>query len=93
MKQLRVHDFIPLSHSLFLRSVHCFFVVCIDLVSFCAFSRGVVYLSIREFPCFLPPPHLLGTPTTSSLYQEQAVFGKMKMDPAKRAQTQNVGEV
>jgi hypothetical protein len=28
-----------------------------------------------------------------SLYQEQAVFGKIKMDPAKRAQTQNVGEV
>jgi hypothetical protein len=27
------------------------------------------------------------------LYQEQAVFGKMKMDPAKRAQTQNAGEV
>ncbi len=29
----------------------------------------------------------------SALYQEQAVFGKMKMDPAKRAQTQNAGEV
>ena len=29
----------------------------------------------------------------STLYQEQAVFGKMKMDPAKRAQTQNAGEV
>jgi hypothetical protein len=29
----------------------------------------------------------------TSLYQEQAVFGKMKMDPAKRAQTQNAGEV
>ncbi len=28
-----------------------------------------------------------------SLYQERAVFGKMKMDPAKRAQTQNAGEV
>jgi hypothetical protein len=28
-----------------------------------------------------------------ALYQEQAVFGKMKMDPAKRAQTQNAGEV
>ncbi len=28
-----------------------------------------------------------------TLYQEQAVFGKMKMDPAKRAQTQNAGEV
>jgi hypothetical protein len=27
------------------------------------------------------------------LYQERAVFGKMKMDPAKRAQTQNAGEV
>jgi hypothetical protein len=25
--------------------------------------------------------------------QEQAVFGKMKMDPGKRAQTQNTGEV
>jgi hypothetical protein len=25
--------------------------------------------------------------------QERAVFGKMKMDPAKRAQTQNAGEV
>jgi len=28
-----------------------------------------------------------------SLYQERAVFGKMKMDPAKQAQTQNAGEV
>jgi hypothetical protein len=30
---------------------------------------------------------------TYTLYQEQAVCGKMKMDPAKRAQTQNAGEV
>jgi hypothetical protein len=29
----------------------------------------------------------------ATLYQERAVFGKMKMDPAKRAQTQNAGEV
>jgi len=29
----------------------------------------------------------------ATLYQEQAVFGKMKMNPAKRAQTQNAGEV
>jgi hypothetical protein len=29
----------------------------------------------------------------SSLYQERSAFGKMKMDPAKRAQTQNTGEV
>jgi hypothetical protein len=29
----------------------------------------------------------------TALYQEQAVFGKMKMDSAKRAQTQNAGEV
>jgi hypothetical protein len=29
----------------------------------------------------------------STLYQERAVFGKVKMDPAKRAQTQNAGEV
>ncbi len=28
-----------------------------------------------------------------ALFQERAVFGKMKMDPAKRAQTQNAGEV
>ncbi len=28
-----------------------------------------------------------------ALYQERAVFSKMKMDPAKRAQTQNAGEV
>jgi hypothetical protein len=28
-----------------------------------------------------------------SLFQERAVFGKMKMDPSKRAQTQNAGEV
>jgi hypothetical protein len=34
-------------------------------------------------------PHDLIT----SLYQEQDVFGKMKMDSAKRAQTQNAGEV
>jgi hypothetical protein len=30
---------------------------------------------------------------SSTLYQERAVFGKMKMDPAKWAQTQNAGEV
>ncbi len=29
----------------------------------------------------------------TTLYQERAVFGKMKMDPGKRAQTQNGGEV
>jgi hypothetical protein len=31
----------------------------------------------------------------ATLYQEQAVFGKIKMDPAKKkqAQTQNTGEV
>jgi hypothetical protein len=28
-----------------------------------------------------------------TLYQERGVFGKIKMDPAKRAQTQNAGEV
>jgi hypothetical protein len=28
-----------------------------------------------------------------TLYQERAVFGKMKMDPGKWAQTQNAGEV
>ncbi len=30
---------------------------------------------------------------STTLYQEQTVFGKMKMDPGKRAQTQNAGEV
>jgi hypothetical protein len=30
---------------------------------------------------------------TYTLYQERAVFGKMKMDPGKWAQTQNTGEV
>jgi hypothetical protein len=30
---------------------------------------------------------------TYTLYEEQAAFDKMKMDPAKRAQTQNAGEV
>ncbi len=30
---------------------------------------------------------------SNTLFQERAVFGKMKMDPAKRAQTQNAGEV
>jgi hypothetical protein len=29
----------------------------------------------------------------ATLYQERAVFGIMKMDPAKRAQTQNAGEI
>jgi hypothetical protein len=29
----------------------------------------------------------------TTLYQERAVFGKMKMDPAKGAQTQNAGVV
>jgi hypothetical protein len=33
------------------------------------------------------------TANKHALYQERAVFGKMKMDPAKRAQTQNAGEV
>jgi hypothetical protein len=28
-----------------------------------------------------------------ALYQERAVYSKMKMDPAKRAQTQKAGEV
>jgi hypothetical protein len=28
-----------------------------------------------------------------TLYQERAVFGKIKMDPAERAQTQNIGDV
>ncbi len=36
---------------------------------------------------------LEGLLATITLYQERAVFGKMKMDPAKRAQTQNAGEV
>ncbi len=31
--------------------------------------------------------------TLPTLYQEQAVFGKMKMDPSKRAQSQNTSEV
>jgi hypothetical protein len=31
--------------------------------------------------------------TVRALYQERAVFGKMKMDPAKRAQTPSAGEV
>ncbi len=30
---------------------------------------------------------------SNTLYQELAVFGKMKMDPVKRAQTLNAGEV
>ncbi len=29
----------------------------------------------------------------TTLFQERAVFGERKMDPAKRAQTQNAGEV
>ncbi len=41
------------------------------------------------------PPTLQAAPREGwpALYQEQAVFGKMKMDPSKRAQTQNAGEV
>jgi hypothetical protein len=35
---------------------------------------------------------LLDKPAIGALYQERPVFGKMKMDPAKRAQTQNAGE-
>jgi hypothetical protein len=31
------------------------------------------------------------TVASFALYQEQTVFGKMKMDPAKRAQSQNAG--
>ncbi len=34
-----------------------------------------------------------GVESDRALYQERAVFGKMKMDPAKWAQTQNAGEV
>jgi hypothetical protein len=39
------------------------------------------------------PPAPLYDSLRFALYQERAVFGKMKMDPAKRAQTQNAGEV
>ncbi len=43
---------------------------------------------------FITKPERSPSPTASpTLYQERAVFGKMKMDPAKRAQTQNAGEV
>jgi hypothetical protein len=44
----------------------------------------LVVLVVFVFPWGLEHP---------ALYQERAVFGKMKMDPAKRAQTQIAGEV
>ncbi len=41
----------------------------------------------------LNPKKLTGEILKCTLFQERAVFGKMKMDPAKRAQTQNAVEV
>jgi hypothetical protein len=41
----------------------------------------------------MPVVTFFGEIALDTLYQERAVFGKMKMDPAKRAQTQNAGEV
>ncbi len=55
------------------------------------------YIYIKTIPIYkLCPQHLRsrnGYSLETTLYQERAVFGKMKMDPAKRAQTQNAGEV
>jgi hypothetical protein len=51
-------------------------------------SRTTLWTILRT------PMHVLCTLSMApTLYQERAVFGKMKMDPAKRAQTQNAGEV
>ncbi len=41
----------------------------------------------------MPALTIFGEIALDTLYQERDVFGKMKMDPAKQAQTQNAGEV
>jgi hypothetical protein len=53
--------------------------------------------NIRKYSCRIRIririKKIIPDPQHCTLYQERAVFGKMKMDPAKRAQTQNAGEV
>ncbi len=41
----------------------------------------------------MPALTIFGEIALDTLYQKRAVFGKMKMDPGKRAQTQNACEV
>jgi hypothetical protein len=54
-------------------------------------QNGCLYVAL-EGKMFLKNETFSSIETTT-LYQERGVFGKMKMDPAKRAQTQNAGEV
>jgi hypothetical protein len=49
-----------------------------------------IQTSLKDTKCVIKAKEC---PTHSTLYQERAVFGKVKMDPAKPAQTQNAGEV
>ncbi len=51
------------------------------------------YLLYHKIPSHLYTPRGIKKRAKVTLYQEQTVFGKMKMDPAKRAQTQNAGLV
>jgi hypothetical protein len=46
--------------------------------------------ALLSIPYFIEDNTIVIIPT---LYQERTEFGKMKMDPSKRAQTQNAGEV
>jgi hypothetical protein len=47
----------------------------------------------RRYFCKKNAENNMITYNKATLYQERAVFGKMKMDPAKWAQTQNAGEI
>ncbi len=61
----------------------CIFTLCFDSSS----------VADHQFIQLLDPLKVDNSQTGTALYQERAVSGKMKMDPAKRAQTQNAGEV
>ncbi len=57
---------------------YSFLCACYNTLS--SYPKLILFLISYSSPCY-------------TLYQEPAVFGKMKMDPTKRAQTQNAGEV
>ncbi len=56
-------------------------------------SRSVKLCNMNDRPMGIPLKVINWIVAWNALYQEPAVFGKMKMDPAKRAQTQNAVEV
>ncbi len=56
-------------------------------------NRRIFWTSRIRIRYYLHGPGSGSLLQQATLYQERAVFGKMKMDPGKRAQTQNAGEV